>query len=71
MKPHAEGHDPTKASLYEIFSLFGIVLLLKWKICSLELLTSTAPFPSGKEMEEEAYDLMKKDLSVRVLSCRA
>ena len=45
--------------------------MLKWKICSLELLGSTAPFPLGKEVEEGAYDLIKKDLSFRVLSCRA
>ena len=45
--------------------------MLKWKICSLELLGSTAPFPLGKEVEEGAYDLIKKALSFRVLSCRA
>lgn len=60
-RPHPDlplrGRPSTHSPCLIEDSLFGNILLLKWKICSLELLSSPAPFPSGKEVEEGAYVL--------------
>ena len=46
-------------SACEIPSLLGIILSLKWKICSLDFVSNTAPFPSGKEKEEGASQVQR------------